>query len=84
MGLYNHIAMQFRRNIFGTGDDGYLVYKLPPSDGESPRGFGLLTNIGGTNLSYGDVGGGLAWALEAEGPDGALSFGLEELRKIRR
>ena len=82
MGLYNHIAFQFRRNIFGTGGDGYLVYKLPASGGESPKGFGMLTNIGGTNLSFGDVGGGLAWALEAEGVDGGLSFGLEELRKI--
>jgi monoamine oxidase len=42
----------------------------------------MLTNIGGTNLSFGDVGGGLAWSLEDEGADGALSFGLEELRKI--
>jgi monoamine oxidase len=82
MGLYNHIAFQFRRNIFGTGGDGYLVYKLPASGGESPKGFGMLTNIGGTNLSFGDVGGGLAWSLEDEGADGALSFGLEELRKI--
>ncbi len=82
MGLYNHITFQFRRNIFGTGDDGYLFYKLLPSGGASPKGLGLLTNIGGTNISYGDVGGGLAWALEAEGTEGALSFGLAELRKI--
>jgi len=82
MGLYNHIAFQFRRNFFGTGDDSYLVYQLPPSGDASPRGFGMLTNIGGTNLSYGDVGGGLAWELENEGVDGALDFGLSELRKI--
>ena len=82
MGLYNHIAFQFRGNFFGTGEDGYLVYKLPASGGGSPKGFGMLTNIGGTNLSFGDVGGGLAWSLEDEGADGALSFGLEELRKI--
>lgn len=82
MGLYNHIAFQFRRNFFGTGEDGYLLYKLPPSDGGPPYGFGLLTNIGGTNLSYGDVGGRLAWALEDEGTEAALSFGLEQLRKI--
>ena len=42
----------------------------------------MLTNIGGTNLSFGDVGGGLARALEDEGIEGALSFGLEELRRI--
>lgn len=82
MGLYNHIAFQFRRNFLGTGDDGYLVYKLPPSDDDAPRGFGMLTNIGGTNLSFGDVGGGLAWELENEGVEGALAFGLSELRKM--
>ncbi len=87
MGLYNHIAFQFRRDFFGTGADGYLLYQLPPSDGgppmgTAPRGFGMLTNIGGTNLSFGDVGGSLAWALEEEGIEGGLAFGLEELRKI--
>ncbi len=82
MGLYNHIAFQFRRNIFGTGDDGYLLYKLPPGDGGSPRGFGMLTNIGGTNLSFGDVGGGLAWELENAGMEAALDFGLAELRRM--
>lgn len=82
MGLYNHIAFQFRRNFLGTGDDGYLLYKLAPSGDARPGGLGMLTNIGGTNLSFGDVGGGLAWALEEEGIEGALSFGLAELRKI--
>jgi monoamine oxidase len=80
MGLYNHIAFQFRRNIFGTGADGYILYKLAPGGGGWSKGFGLLTNIGGSSLSFGDVGGGLAWALEAEGVEGALSFGLGELR----
>ena len=82
MGLYNHITFQFRRNVFGTGADGYLLYQLPPSNGGPPRGFGLLTNIGDTNLSFGDVGGSLAWVLEDEGVEGGLAFGLEELRKI--
>jgi monoamine oxidase len=82
MGLYNHIAFRFRRNVFGTGADGYLLYKPVPGGGASPEGFGLLTNIGGTNLSFGDVGGGLARALEEAGVEGALAFGLEELRKI--
>jgi len=82
MGLYNHIAFQLRENIFGTGPDAYVVYKLPPSDGESPRGMGILSNLGGGRISLGDVGGGLAWALESEGPDAAFAFGLEELRKI--
>ena len=82
MGLYNHITFQFRRDVFGTGDDGYLLYKLPPSSNGRPMGFGMLTNIGGGNLSFGDVGGDLAWALEKEGIEGGLAFGLAELRKM--
>ena len=82
MGLYNHITFQFRRNFLGTSDDGYLIYKLSPSGGKSPEGFGMLTNIGGTNLSFGDVGGDFAWALEEEGMEGGVAFGLAELRKI--
>ena len=82
MGLYNHITFQFRRDVFGTGEDGYLLYKLPPSVNGRPDGFGLLTNIGGGNLSFGDVGGDLAWALEKEGIEGGLAYGLSELRKM--
>lgn len=82
MGLYNHITFQFRRNFLGTGDDGYLIYQLAPGGGKSPRGFGMLTNIGGSNLSFGDVGGDFARALEEEGMEGSIAFGLAELRKI--
>lgn len=82
MGLYNHITFQFRRNVFGTNDDSYVLYKLPPSNGGPPQGFAMTTNIGGSNLSYGDVGGDFARALEDEGSDGTLAFGLEELRRM--
>ncbi len=82
MGLYNHIAFQFRRNIFGTPDDGYLVYKVPETEDGSPRGFAMVTNIAGGGLSLGDVGGNLAWTLEKAGTDEARAFGLEELRRM--
>ncbi len=82
MGLYNHIAFQFRRNIFGTRDDGYLLFKVGRTDSGSPRGFGMLTNIGGASLSFGDVGGNFARDLEKQGTDAALAYGLEVLRRM--
>jgi len=82
MGLYNHITFQFRRNVFGTPDDGYLVYKVGVDKQGSPQGFGLTTNIGGGRLSYGDVGGDLAWALEKEGPKATTAFGIDALRRL--
>lgn len=82
MGLYNHIALQFSENFFETGDDEYLLYQLDSHGAKSPRGMGMVTNISGTNLSTGDVGGGFAAELEAAGEAAALDFGLSELRKI--
>ncbi len=82
MGHYDHIAMQFSENFFETGDDEYLLYKLDSEGAKSPRGMGMVTNLSGTNLSIGDVGGGFAKELEAAGEAAALDFGLSELRKI--
>jgi monoamine oxidase len=82
MGHYDHIAMQFSENFFETGDDEYLLYKLGSEGARSPRGMGMVTNLSGTNLSFGDVGGGFAKELEAAGEAAALDFGLSELRNI--
>lgn len=82
MGLYNHIALRFRENIFGIGDDGYVTYKLDADGARSPTGIGLLTNVSGSGLTYADVGGALAGALEAEGEAAALDFALGELRGL--
>jgi len=82
MGVTNHIALQFRENFFGIGDDGYLSYKIDSHAASSPRGMSLLVNISGSNLSYGDVGGEFARELEKEGVDGGIDFALGELRKI--
>ncbi len=82
MGLYNHIALQFRENFFEIGDDGYVYYKIDEDVKGSPKGMGLLTNISGSTLSFGDVGGAFAKALEAEGKAAAIDFALSDLRKI--
>ena len=82
MGIYNHLALQFSHNIFGIGDDGYVLYKLDSKGANSPRGMSLLVNISGSNLSFGDVGGEFARELEREGVAGGVDFALSELRKI--
>ncbi len=82
MGLYNHIALQFNRNIFGTGKDGYLYSQIDSEVEGSPKGMGLLTNVSGGTLSYGDVGGRFAAALEAEGEAAAIDFALSDLRRM--
>ena len=82
MGTYNHLALQFSENFFGVGNDGNLTYKIDSPGAPSPRGMGMLTNISGTNLSFGDVGGEFARELEKEGVAGGIDFALSELRKI--
>ncbi len=82
MGLYNHIAFQFKSNIFGTSPDAYVLSKVDSRGASSPRGMGLLTNVSGTSLSIGDVGGGFARELEHEGLEASVDFGLSELRKL--
>ena len=82
MGVYNHLALQFSKNFFGIGDDGYLTYKINSRNAPSPRGMSMLVNISGTNLSFGDVGGEFARELEKEGVDGGIDFALGELRRL--
>ncbi|MDJ0778892.1 MAG: NAD(P)/FAD-dependent oxidoreductase [Gammaproteobacteria bacterium] len=82
MGIYNHLALQFSQNFFGIGADGYLTYQIPNGPAKSPAGMGMLVNQGGSNLSFGDVGGEFARELESEGVDGGIHFALGELRKI--
>lgn len=82
MGINNHIALQFRGNFFGIGDDGYLAYKIDAQGTSSPRAMILLVNISGSNLSYAGVGGEFARQLEEVGVEGAVDFALTELRKM--
>ena len=82
MGIYNHIALQFRQNFFGINEDGYLLYKINSTGAKSSRGMITLVNASGGNLSYADVGGEFARALEKEGRAASIDFALSELRKI--
>ncbi len=76
MGTYNHIALQFSEDIFGLGDDTYWEYKPDTTDA-----VGFLTNISGTHLNFGFVGGSFGRQLIAEGNDAAIAFGLEKLKQ---
>ncbi|WP_397541927.1 FAD-dependent oxidoreductase [Roseovarius salis] len=76
MGDYNHITLRFSADIFGLGEDGYVLHRVDDSD----EAFGALTNASGTGLAYCDVGGSFARELERAGPRAATDFVLGKLR----
>ena len=83
MGVYNHIALQFKKNFFDVKEkDSYLYYKIKSQNAPSPRGFCGFLNASGSNLSYFDTGGEFARELEQEGEQASIDFVLSELRTI--
>lgn len=78
MGLYNHITLQFSTDVFGMGNDGYVLFKV----GDDRKGFGTLTNAGGHNLAYCDVGGSWAHELERETTEARIDYALGTLRTM--
>jgi monoamine oxidase len=77
MGYYNHAALQFSKDFFGLGPDRYVDY-VNETGTESG---GMLTNIGGTNLSYVYSGGDLCRELELAGVKAGVDWGLNEVVK---
>ena len=82
MGLYDHIALFFDKNVLGTGSDEYLLYNARTKGAHSPALMGLLTNVSGTGLTLADVGGDFAMELEKAGHEAAVEFARSELREI--
>ena len=82
MGHYEHIALYFDANVFGTGPDEYLLYNAKSHGAHSPALMGLLTNVSGTGLTLADVGGDFAMELGTAGGDAAIEFARSELREI--
>ena len=74
MGSYNHIALFFSEDVVGLGDDAYLAY-----DTDSREATAFITNISGTPLNFGWVGGSHGRALEKAGEETAIAFGLDAL-----
>jgi monoamine oxidase len=78
MGYYNHIALQFSEDIFGMGEDGFVLHRV----GDDKQGFGALTNASGSGLAYCDVGGYFARELELAGEAAATDFVVGKLRNL--
>ena len=77
MGTYNHIALQFRRNVFGLSSDHYIARQL-----RSNEAIGWIMNLRGSNLCFGYTGGRYGQYLEEAGPSVAIDIGLSELVNI--
>lgn len=81
MGHYNHVALQFKANFFGIGEDGYYSYKIDKSVDGVPHGFAALVDAAGTGITYCDLGGAFAKQMADAGKEAALDFTLSELTK---
>ncbi|MCF8067124.1 MAG: FAD-dependent oxidoreductase [Desulfobacterales bacterium] len=77
MGTYNNVALQFSKDFFGLGPDAYVDYV----NEAGTEGGGMLTNMGGTNLSYVYSGGDLGRELELAGFEAGVEWGLNEVVK---
>ncbi|MES0869793.1 flavin monoamine oxidase family protein [Pseudovibrio sp. SCP19] len=82
MGHYFHVGLQMSKNIFGTGADAYFNYKVDEEVNGSPKAFGALTNAGGTDLCYFDMGGNFAKHLLEAGNNAAYDFVVSELKRM--
>jgi len=78
MGTYNHVALQFSKDIFGLGPDRYVDYV---NESGTEAG-GMLTNMGGTNLMYIYTGGDFGRELELAGIKAAVDWGLNQVVNI--
>jgi monoamine oxidase len=78
MGTYNHAALQFSKDFFDLGPDRYVDYV---NDAGTAAG-GMLTNIGGTHLTFVYSGGKLGRELELAGVKAGVDWGLNEVVKI--
>jgi len=78
MGTQNQVALQFSQDIFGLGPDQFVDYV---SEDGSKAG-GMLTNMGGTNLTYVYTGGDFGRELELAGIKAAVEWGVNEVVKI--
>ncbi len=79
MGLYNHVALEFKSNIFGTQPDTFFTYQIGADD---PGGVGFLTNVSGSTLTLADFGGDFAWEIEKQGDQAAIDFAVSRLRAM--
>ncbi len=82
MGHYNHVALQFKENFFGTGEDGYYSYKVEKEVDGVPHGFAALVDAAGTGIAYCDLGGDFARQMADAGAGASIDFVISELKKV--
>ncbi len=78
MGTYNNVALQFSKDFFGLGPDRYVDYV---NEAGTEAG-GMLTNMGGTNLTYVYTGGDFGRELELAGVKAAVDWGVNQVVNI--
>jgi len=77
MSSYNHIALQFEGGLPEFNADHYLH-----GDFSTDETIGWVTNMRGTNLNFGFVGGRFSEALEHAGINEAVQVGLSDLERM--
>ena len=78
MGYYDHIAIKFSKDVFGVGENGYLLHEI----GNDGAGFGTLANADGNGLAYCDVGGSWAEQLLGESVEYKVDYALNQLKSM--
>jgi monoamine oxidase len=86
MGTYNRIALQFTQDVFSPGaapqPDHFAFTRVKDVNDGRPEGIVFTTNVAGSNLVYGDVGGTQAEDLERDGPDAMIAYALDEVKSM--
>ena len=77
MGTYNNVALHFSEDVFGEPPDSYVNNRYRGEDA-----IGFLTNIGGSNLVFGYVGGRFGASLESAGVEASVDYALGEVKRM--
>ena len=77
LGVYNHIALLFSRDVLGLGSDAYARRKATSTSEPA-----LVSNVAGTGLTLLWTGGDLSRDLEKEGVEAAVDFGLRLIQEM--
>jgi len=77
MAVMDYIGLQFTEDVFGFGADVYVDQQQ-----RDENGVGYMANMSGTNLVYAYVGGDQAKALENEGMEAAVTYGLDGMKSM--
>jgi monoamine oxidase len=83
LGTYNRTVLEFTEDVFGAPETDWFAFsRVADVNGGRPRGIVFTTNVAGTKLVYGDVGGEFAKELENAGQDALRDFALEEIARM--